>query len=661
MMNARYLLPLIIAVLLTSPIMAQHRPLPAPAEISSPTNFVQQPFDVLHYDAWIDLTKAPAREMSGVCEITLRWPGDPASGPFYFHLRGLRIDSAYYNGAATVATEHETPQSPIYHYTITPPATATTGDTAVIRIVYSGTMERELNGTWGGVSASGGTLFAMGVGFNNNYISTTQHWLPCYDHPSDKATFRGRFLVKTGKAVASNGLLTVVPQSDSTTIYDWNHTFPCATYLLTFAVDNYIPVEFPGETPPMVIYSRRADSAATHATFKLLPRMVRGFEQRFGTYPFEKVGYVNTPIGAMEHQTMISFPRSISVSRDTVNSIGAHELAHQWFGDLVSPLDYRHAWLNESFATFCESVWEEELWGWDRYLASQTVKGFEYMDRVAPREGIFPLYDFPRASPSSNYPVTIYEKGAVVVGMLRYELGDSIFFPAIRDYLARHGYGTATTEELRSILEEHAGRSLGWFFDQWIYGKGWPTVGVRTSQQPIGNGEYQVTIQLQQNQADSLPTFIGLPVEIGFRLKTGEMLYRMIRMSERSMTVLDTIPDYMNVTINQGPSVRTLMKANADVSGVDGGSSRDGAEDTGFFVHPNPSTNGESFAVEARGLSDCGNIAYEVYDSSGRHISAGLSGSCQFSIPATNLANGAYLLRFVVNSRPHDVRIVVSR
>lgn len=635
------------------PATAQHRPLPAPAEISGPLNFVQQPFDVLHYDAWLDLTKAPSPEMTGICEITLWWPGDPASGPFYFHLRGLHVDSVYYDGVPTTAVEHETVESPIYHYTITPPVAARAGDTATIRIHYSGRMERERGGVWGGVTSSGTSLFAMGVGFSNNYLSATQHWLPCYDHPSDKATFRGRFLVKKDKAVASNGLLTSRSPSDTTTLYDWNHSIPCATYLLTFAVDSYVPVEFPGEDVPMVVYSRRADTAATRVTFKLLPRMVRGFEERFGTYPFEKVGYVNTPIGAMEHQTMISFPRSLSVSRDTVNSTGAHELAHQWFGDLVSPLDFRHAWLNESFATFCESVWEEELKGWDAYLASQRSKGLEYMNRISRNEGIFPLYDFPRSSPSSNYPATIYEKGAVVVGMLRYELGDSIFFAGIRDYLARYGYSTATTDDLRNVLEEHAGRPLGWFFNQWVSGRGWPVVDVTAR----ATGTGQTIVDLRQTQADSLPVFVNLPVEIGFRTASGEMVYKVVRMNARTMTdVLDGIPEFTAVTVNEGPSLRALMKATAGISSVP-----EGADDeTGFFVSPNPAS-GDGFAVEAKGFPACDAIVYELYDAAGHRVASGTSDSCIFTVPAAGLPNGSYLLRCSLGRISHDIRVVVSR
>lgn len=655
-MNFRFLLVPAFTILASLPLAAQrHSMMPAP--ISGPTSFIPQPFDVLHYDAWVDLTDAPAKTMRGVCEMRVRWTGDPVSGPFYFHLRDLRVDSVFYNGAPVTATEEGTPASAIYHYRLEPPASARTGDTAVIRVVYGGEMQRELGGVWGGVSSTGGTLFAMGVGFSNNYVSSTQHWLPCYDHPSDKATFRGRFRVKKEKAVASNGLLTITPESDSTVIYDWSHNIACATYLLTFAVDEYVTLDFPGETPPMVIYSRPQDTAATRVSFKLLPRMVRSLERQFGTYPFEKVGYVNTPVGAMEHQTMVSFPTSLSRSRDTVNSTGAHELAHQWFGDLVSPLDFRHVWLTESFATYCESAWEEELGGFERYLSSQESKANRYINTISKSEGIFPLYDFPRGS---NYPETIYQKGAVVVGMLRYELGDSIFHAALQDYLQRHAYSTATTEDMRVVLEQHAGRSLQWFFDQWVYGKGWPVLTANFASRPSYQGHRRVEVRLEQTQADSLPTFVNLPVEIGFRSDVGTT-YRVVRMDGRSTTVeLDSIPDFATVTINRGPSLRALLRATSTISGVDDMAPGSG-DIRGFFIRPNPATGNDMITVEARGLANCENINYQVYDSAGRYVTEGAASTCEFMLPATDLTSGSYLLRFNALGRVYDVPVVVAK
>jgi len=629
----------------------------AQAPISGPEEFIREPFDVLHYDADIDLTNAPARDMKGTCEITIRWADDPSTGPFYFHLRDLTIDKSFYDGAPIEVAAVGTPDSPTFHYQLEAPAGAKQGDTAIVRIEYSGTMTDEYGpGTWGGVSSSDNVLYAMGVGFKNNYVSTTEHWLPCYDHPSDKATFHGRFRVRTGMTVASNGLLKIEPEGDSILVYDWTHDYPCATYLLTFAVAPFVPLEFGNGSLPMVVYSQPRDTTATRKSFTLLPRMVEMLSERFIPYPFGRVGYVNTPQGSMEHQTMISFAASIAQRGDTVNSTAAHELAHQWFGDLVSPQDFRNAWLNESFATFCESLWAEELGGFAGYLKSQEATRSSYIGQITSTEGILPLYDFPREQPSSNYPATIYYKGAVVVGMLRYALGDSVFFGGLRRYLERYAYKDATTDSLRSVLEETSGRSLGWFFDQWVIGKGWPILNVGIARESQGDGLNRVQIHISQVQPQDYGIYTHLPVEIGFRSSQGTT-YRMLDLVDADQTfTLDSIPDFTSINVNQGPSVRALL-AVGKVSGVE---ETDRPTESRIIVAPNPTAGATSFAVHVIGMKDQSTIRYTLYDTSGAEILSGSTRSRDFSLPVRDIPSGTYLLHVGDRESGHEVRVVVT-
>lgn len=530
---------------------------------SSPLLKVEQPFDVIHYDADIELMKAPLADMSGVCETTLTWVADnPGGNCFFFHLRGLTIDSIFFNGSKTILTTFFEPNSALYSYCVPAPSSVKKGDTSYIKVYYHGKMNCENGGNvgWcGGVTSTGGTLYTLGVGFFANYVSTTRHWLPCYDHPSDKATFNARFKVKNGMTVAGNGIGSMTNQDDTTLIYEWKHDIPCATYLYTFAVNTYVPLSFGTPELPMVVYSKPSDTASTRISFKLLPRMVRTFEKLYGKYPFEKVGYVNTPTGAMEHQTMIAFPTSLSLRMDTVNSVAAHELAHQWFGDAVSPEDFRHAWLSESPATFSETVWAEELGGKKGYIAEQDTRMRGYFT-IAKSEGVFPLYDFPRAKPSNNYPTTIYSKGAVVLGMLRYEVGDSLFFASMRKYIEKFKYSVATTELFKSTFEEVTGRDLSWFFNQWVYRKGWPILEASSSRITVTGGEFATTVTLHQVQQDD-SIFTRIPVEMTF-FKDKDTLTSIIRdLSTKDTTfILEYIPDFTSMTINQGPTLRALLQ-----------------------------------------------------------------------------------------------------
>lgn len=666
-------LGLLLLPFMYSAVVAQITPhIHAPIPISASTEFIPQAFDVLHYDADIDLTAAPSPEMAGVCRIHFQWTADPASNHFYFHLRDLVIDrvlyfsSTMFDAIPLTPVASGDPTSALFHYAITAPTGAQIGDTVILTIEYHGRMSDEYGaGTWGGVSsgkaAAGDTvLYAMGVGFRNNYVSATQHWLPCYDHPADKATFTGRFRVKDGMTVAGNGLLATYPEGDSITVFQWTQTHPASTYLLTFAAARFHPLNFGSSTLPMVVYSLAGDTAATRVSFSGLAGMVRSLESRFGQYPFEKVGYVNTPQGSMEHQTMISIAEQISRRRDTINHTGYHELAHQWFGDLVSPTDFRHAWLNESFATFCEALRSEDIGGYSGYLNYLNDLWNSYTRNIAGSEGVLPLYDFPRTSPSSNYPTTIYYKGAVVVALLRYQMGDAKFYAAMREFLTTYQFSNAGTDSLREILEKHYGRSLQQFFAQWVIGKGWPVIDIAATQEPQGINHSRVTVTLTQVQKPEYGVFTNLPVELGFRGTDGNYSYRIVIISNLTETfTLDSVPAFTAININRGPSVRAPLTS-GKISGVQAENGRGMNNNDDWSVTPNPATTGK-LTISITKQQECSVISYELLDTAGRQTLAGVSDNCQFSIDVRNVPSGPALLRLKQHGVVSDIPVMIAR
>ncbi len=535
-------------------------------EIGKPTEFIGQAFDVIHYDLFLDLTKAPSPEAIGICKIKFKWIETPDTNKFYFHLRDLKVDSVIYDNQKIETTSIGDKSSATFHYEVIPPY-GKKGDTALLTIYYNGRMTTEPTSPyWGGVGSRGSTLFAMGVGFYNNYVSATQHWMPCYDHPSDKATFTGRFKVKSDKTIASVGnLIRAQNTTDSAKIFEWKTDFPVATYLLTFAVDNYIHISIPGSNIPIDIYTLKTDSMASVKNYRLVPKMIDAFEQRFGKYPFEKAGYVNTPIGAMEHQTMISYPAYLIRTTDSVNMVAAHELAHQWFGDLLTCRDFRDAWLNESFATYCESIWYEYLFGSDKYFENQKSKAERYLKSISKQEGIFPLYDFPRTPPSSNYPETIYQKGAVILGMLRHQLGDSLFFGALRHYLDKFAYATASTEDLKKAIEEYTEIELDWFFNQWVYGKGWPIYDFKIKILKENNNLFKLFVtDLKQIQNSSYGLYDNVPLEFSFWIPSEQKYIHKVLKIKRDIDsyTIDSLPEFQSFSLNQGKNVVSLLEFN---------------------------------------------------------------------------------------------------
>ncbi|MFM7339878.1 MAG: hypothetical protein ACKO2H_07185, partial [Bacteroidota bacterium] len=298
------------------------------AQISRPTEFVQQPFDILEYDASLDLISSPMPRLdNGMCLIRVYWKEEPQS-IFPIHLRDLTIDTILVNGSIAQFERKGMPADDSMYYAITLPKGIKKGDSMIVMVHYSGMMGKEpprSGFSWGGVYSTKRILYSIGVGFFANYVGTTQHWLPCYDHPSDKALLTTRIKVQKGLTVVSNGLLKKIDTLNDGLRYTWSSTIPMATYLMTFAVDTFQKHSI--GTSNTAVYAIRQDSLSTAISFSQLPRMISTLEQRFGPYPFESVGYVLTPTGSMEHQTMISIDENVVRKKDSTNSTILHELS----------------------------------------------------------------------------------------------------------------------------------------------------------------------------------------------------------------------------------------------------------------------------------------------------------------------------------------------
>jgi len=533
---------------------------------SLPTEFIQQPFDVQRYDVAAYVNDISSKFILGQCVITVNWIADSPAATFPFHLRSLIIDSVVVRKTHLTVTDVGKPSDATYHHEISLGA-RNAGQADTIRIHYHGTMTQELGtGQWGGVQYQDSVLYAMGVGLRNNYVSATQHWMPCYDHPSDKATLHTTFFTPVNIRVASNGVLQrdtiLIGTPSNVRMTQWEESHDCATYLMTFVAAPYAVLDFGADPVPMQVYSLRRDTTATRKSFRYLPSMVSLLQQRFTPYPFDKVGYANTTRGSMEHQTMICFALSISQSGDTVNKTAAHELAHQWFGDLVTPIDFRHAWLTESFATYSESLWHEHLFGTTGYQVLEGGKAKDYMLRIAKtsgigkHEGVFPIYDFPRAT-TSNYPETIYQKGAVVLGMLRALMGEDVFFEGLRRYLNAHAYGTAATSDLVTALDVNTSIDVTSYITEWIYGKGWAKL--RVEFQPGATSTRVRISQVQHDLDTSWTLYSQLPLNCTFTDAGGAQRDSLFVFSGTTTLEFD-VASAASLKINEGMQCRSLVE-----------------------------------------------------------------------------------------------------
>ncbi len=613
--------------------------------ISLPTEFRQQPFDVLHYDATIDLRNGMKKKISGICNIYFRWTQHPKNNFFFFHLRDLNVDSVFYQHQK-IDFYFKGEDSIDYSYYFLKNLDGKENDTVVVTIYYSGEVTNEKGSNpFGGVFLKDSVLFANGVGFHNEYVSATQHWLPCYDHPSDKATFRFTFLYPKGFTLATNGKTEIIKNLDDTTeILIASSRYPIATYLMTFALGRFKMMELdpwnlPSNLEKLVFYLPK-DEKAVQFAFNNFAKYFYSLQNRFGRYPFEKIGYVVVPFdnGAMEHQTMITFPNNyvyyLYQRKDTNNLMGLHELSHQWFGNSVSPLDFRDAWFNEAFATYSESAFLELNFGFDAYLKDLLQKKNYYINYIASKEGLLPLFGYDRKPPSSNYPATIYYKGAVVVGMLRYLLGDTTFFDLLRSYLDNFAYTSASTNDFLNYTIGHTLQNLNWFFEQWIFQQGYPILEIKTTQYLASPTKSNVLVSIQQIQLTNYGSYTNIPVELNFTLKNGKSLDTVVILASKEQIFwFDSLPPFVSFNTNLGRKVVSLF-ASSVYTTID---SENSGKPIEYFI--------EGDKIFFRML-ECQSFQFNIYDVFGREVKSG-NGGCDgllCYVDISNLANGLYVL-----------------
>lgn len=334
-------------------------------------------------------------------------------------------------------------------------------------------------------------------------------WWPCKQDLNDKIDSID-IIVKTPEKyrVASNGLLVKETEVDTSIIYHWKHRYPIPAYLIAIGVTNYIVYSdfVPTVNGDIEILNYVYPEDSLYAAERTLAtvEIMQLFNDLFGIYPFAKEKYGHAQFGfggGMEHQTM-SFMGGWS------HLLQAHELAHQWFGDKVTCGSWEDIWLNEGFATYLEGMTYEHGLGpntwqvWKQARIDQVVSkvdGSVWVNDTTDRSRIF----------SSRLS---YSKGAYLLHMLRWTLGDDDFFQAVRNYLEAPGiaYGYAKTDDLIEHLETQSGQNLTEFFDDWFYGEGFPTYQINWSQ----NDDLTVQIKLEQTTSHSSVDFYEMPVPI---------------------------------------------------------------------------------------------------------------------------------------------------
>ena len=501
-------------------------PEPAPVKFGRvpPPGAYAPSFDVLHYNIDLDLTRATEQAgdsamVSGIATL-LVVVEDAREDSIRLDLSGMRAVRVDIGKLRAEPHSVEFRQEDGRLFALLDEGIRS-GDTIRVVVQYDGRpddgliIRRNVHGQLGA--------------FADNWPDRARFWFPAIDHPSDKATVEFSVRAPAGWEVIANG--TRVQDSTSSGAWRYRLSRPVPTYLMVvgatdFAIGTVAPCANGGRAPhhangcvPVTYWVFPQDSANGARIFRRGAQMVEYYSQLIAPFPYERLAHVqsSTIFGGMENATAIFYSeqaiRNGTLSEGTVS----HEVAHQWFGDAVTPGHWSDLWLSEGFATYFGNLFFEQADGIERFRSGIRDSWNGYLRSDVTDLAIVDTVKVPGDDLTKLLNRNSYNKGGAVLHMLRGVLGDDVFFRGIRRYYGRHAHGNARTPDFRRAMEEESGRELGWFFDQWLYRPGHPILRVSHSWDSAA-GEAVVT--LEQVQKSEWPTF-RMPVTFEFSTERG--------------------------------------------------------------------------------------------------------------------------------------------
>jgi aminopeptidase N len=387
------------------------------------------------------------------------------------------------------------------------------------------------------------------------------YWFPCYDHPNDFFTSEITATVEKPLSVISNGkLLETKDNKDGTRTFHWKIEQPHASYLTSIMVGEYVPVVGDYQGIPIITNVYPNEINEGRVTAARLPEMVKFFSEKTGLkYPYAM--YAQTTArdfgGGMENiSATTQTDNMIHDARTELDSntdgLQSHELAHQWFGDYVTCRDWSDIWLNESFATYFQAMWDEHKLGGDDFLYADVKANQDAYFTAWNQGNRHPIVTKNYANPDAVFDTYAYPRGGAVLHMLRQTLGEDNWWKAINYYLRKYANQPVETEQFRIAIEESTGQAMDWFFDEWLYKMGHPIFRVKQTYDPAAKTLKLSVEQLQKIDSTSQFPQVALfqmPVDVEIGTASGTRIERVniLPQAEQTFTLaVDSKPLLVN-------------------------------------------------------------------------------------------------------------------
>ncbi|UTW67349.1 T9SS type A sorting domain-containing protein [bacterium SCSIO 12643] len=511
-------------------------------------NLRSDTIDVLDYEIHLDITDFSNQSLSGYTVVKCT--------PLLSNVNSINLDLLHFN-IDSILLNHNLLT---YQYNdtllhVNLGSSFNVNDTLNIEVYYHGTTRKDPSG-WGGVYFGSDYAFNLGVGFEDRPHNIGRYWFPCFDNFKERSTYNIYLTTPSTHYGTSIGeLVSSTPLPNNKVEWYWKLDETIPTYLSMFAVnyytivhDNYVGLQ---RTIPIDLFAKSSDTNNLKASFANLKAAMDAFENLYGPYQFNKIGYtvVNFSSGAMEHASNITYPNNTVDGTLNSETLMAHELAHQWWGNYATTLTPEDMWLNEGMASFSANYFLEAVYGWE--TAKPEVKSILYniLKKAHIDEGGYlAISGVPH---SLTYGDHVYRKGALVAQNLRMLLGESNFGPAVTGFLNSRAFQNMSSLQLRDYLQNTTSRDVDGFFDGWVFNGGFPDYKIDSVISVPNNNLYDVTIHVSQRLNHAPQQFSEIPLEIGFYDDTFGYTTKEIMVGPNSSTLTTTLSyDPSMVTLN---------------------------------------------------------------------------------------------------------------
>ena len=445
-------------------------------------------FDVTHYEIHLWDFNFTAHSLQGETFIDINVTAP--TNTFLLELKSLNVtDVATNSYDASFNQDGDL-------LTITIDETIDAGTTLTLDIRYGG---NTFNESWGGIHWWGDYVYNLGVGFESIPHNLGKTWFPCVDDFTDKATYDLYLTVSNDKkAICGGNHVETTDNGDGTSTWHWLVPQEVATYHVSFTIGDYVVWEdvYNGieRDIPVEVYVKPSQINSVPGTFVHVKDIAAFYEENFGPYPFNRIGYICTGKGCMEHIDNIALTPGVITGNTTQEEYVAHELSHMYFGNKTTCSTAEDMWLNEGFAQFCGLFYRAGIYGEEDFQEAMSSLTNSIVTWCKNENNWIPLNNMPQDMTYDSDAV--YDRGAVIVNTMMNYMGRENFLIGIRHYLENHAYSAASSEQLRDALTEATGIDMNGFFDNYVFIGGMPHYAVNLTQVTPNGNQFDAHIRM---------------------------------------------------------------------------------------------------------------------------------------------------------------------